>query len=132
MSAVSLPAFAEEAAAQADAPATEAASDASTGGGIVVTATRRSERAINVPIAVSSLSGEKLDVLNSSGQDIRFLASRVPSLQIRSSFGALSALLHPWPWQHRLQRRRGPAGFGRLRQRRARKPDAQGLPGLRP
>lgn len=87
MSAVSVPAFAEEAAAQADAPATEAASDASTGGGIVVTATRRSERAINVPIAVSSLSGEKLDVLNSSGQDIRFLASRVPSLQIESSFG---------------------------------------------
>lgn len=54
---------------------------------IVVTALRREERALDVPVAVSTLSGEKLDVLNSSGQDIRFLAARVPSLQIESSFG---------------------------------------------
>ena len=37
--------------------------------------------------AVSSISGEKLDTLNSSGLDIRFLSSRTPSLQIESSFG---------------------------------------------
>ena len=56
-------------------------------GDIIVTATRREERARDVPIAVSSISGEKLDTLNSSGLDIRFLSSRTPSLQIESSFG---------------------------------------------
>jgi len=54
---------------------------------IVVTATRRSEKARDVPVAVTSISGDKLDVLNSSGLDIRFLSSRTPSLQIESSFG---------------------------------------------
>jgi iron complex outermembrane receptor protein len=38
-------------------------------------------------IVVTSISGDKLDVLNSSGLDIRFLSSRTPSLQIESSFG---------------------------------------------
>ncbi|GIL41819.1 TonB-dependent receptor [Roseiterribacter gracilis] len=54
---------------------------------VVVTASRRAERAIDVPVAVSSLSGEKLDVLNSSGQDIRFLSARTPSFLAESSFG---------------------------------------------
>ena len=56
-------------------------------GDIVVTATRRAEVAKDVPIAVTAISGEKLNVLNSSGLDIRFLSSRTPSLQIESSFG---------------------------------------------
>ena len=56
-------------------------------GGIVVTATRREERSIDVPVSVSALGGQKLDVLNSSGLDIRFLAAKVPSLQIESSYG---------------------------------------------
>jgi iron complex outermembrane receptor protein len=60
---------------------------ASQPGEIVVTATRRAESAKNVPIAVTAIGGEKLDVLNSSGLDIRFLSSRTPSLQIESSFG---------------------------------------------
>ncbi len=54
---------------------------------IVVTATRREEAGKDVPIAVSTLGGEKLDAINSSGLDIRFLSSRVPSLQVESSFG---------------------------------------------
>jgi iron complex outermembrane receptor protein len=54
---------------------------------VVVTAERRAENIKNVPISISTLSGEKLDVLNSGGQDIRFLAARVPSLNIESSFG---------------------------------------------
>jgi iron complex outermembrane receptor protein len=70
----------------AQAPA-DAAVDASPSTDILVTATRRAERAVDVPVAVSSLAGEKLDALNSSGLDIRFLSSRVPSLQIESSFG---------------------------------------------
>ena len=54
---------------------------------IVVTASRREEAAKDVPVAVSVIAGEKLDVINSSGLDIRFLAARVPSLQVESSFG---------------------------------------------
>jgi iron complex outermembrane recepter protein len=54
---------------------------------IVVTASRRAEAARDVPVAVSVLSGEKLNVLNSSGLDVRFLSGRVPSLLVESSFG---------------------------------------------
>jgi iron complex outermembrane receptor protein len=54
---------------------------------IIVTASRRAESSKDVPIAVSVISAEKLDVLNSSGLDIRFLSGRTPSLLIESSFG---------------------------------------------
>ncbi|MDN3918954.1 TonB-dependent receptor [Roseateles violae] len=54
---------------------------------VTITAERRVENIKDVPNAVSSLSGEKLEVLNSSGQDVRFLSGRVPSLNIESSFG---------------------------------------------
>jgi iron complex outermembrane receptor protein len=54
---------------------------------VTVTAERREEKIQDVPISISTLGGEKLDVLNSSGQDVRFLAARVPSLNIESSFG---------------------------------------------
>ncbi len=69
---------------QAEASAPGATSD---DGDILVTATRREESSRNVPISVTAIAGEKLDVLNSSGLDIRFLSSRTPSLQIESSFG---------------------------------------------
>src|SRR5258706_3468647 len=52
-----------------------------------VTAERRSENIKDVPNSVSAVRGEYLDVLNSSGQDVRLLAARVPSLNIESSFG---------------------------------------------
>ncbi len=54
---------------------------------VTVTAERRSENIRDVPSAVSTLSGEKLDVLASGGDDIRLLSGRVPSLNIESSFG---------------------------------------------
>jgi len=54
---------------------------------ITVTALRREQLAKDVPVAVSVISGEKLAAINSSGLDIRFLAARVPSLQVESSFG---------------------------------------------
>ncbi len=54
---------------------------------VTVTAERREENIKDVPSAVFSLSGEKLDVINSSGQDVRMLSGRVPSLNIESSFG---------------------------------------------
>lgn len=71
---------------QAAAPEPQADSQAA-GSDIVVTATRRAENAKDVPIAVTAISGEKLDAINSSGLDIRFLAARTPSLQVESSFG---------------------------------------------
>jgi iron complex outermembrane receptor protein len=54
---------------------------------IVVTAEHKPEYEKDVPLAVTSLSGQTLDALSSSGDDIRFLAARVPSLNIESSFG---------------------------------------------
>lgn len=54
---------------------------------VVITAERRVERIQDVPNAVSQISGDKLDVLASGGQDVRFLSGRVPSLNIESSFG---------------------------------------------
>jgi iron complex outermembrane receptor protein len=71
---------------QAAAPAA-AASSAGTLGTVTVTAERRTENVKDVPSSVSVLAGEKLDVINSSGEDVRALSGRVPSLNIESSFG---------------------------------------------
>ena len=83
--AAATPAGATPAAQATDAAQT--AADANTLPDITVTATRRNESSKDVPIAVTAISGEKLDALNSSGLDIRFLSSRTPSLQVESSFG---------------------------------------------
>jgi len=69
-------------AAWAQAPASNVTLD-----DIIVTAQRREESIQDVPVAVSTLSAEKLDVLGSGGDDIRFLSARLPSLNIESSFG---------------------------------------------
>ncbi|MFZ6815541.1 TonB-dependent receptor [Undibacterium sp. Rencai35W] len=54
---------------------------------VIVTANRRSENIKEVPMSISAIKGEALDTYNTSGQDIRALASRVPSLNIESDFG---------------------------------------------
>ena len=54
---------------------------------VTVTAQRRSENIKDVPVSVSTIKGEKLDVLLSGGDDIRVLAAKVPSLNIESSNG---------------------------------------------
>ncbi len=54
---------------------------------VMVTAQRRSENLQDVPVSVTAVGGEKLDVLGSGGDDIRFLSGRMPSLLIESSFG---------------------------------------------
>jgi iron complex outermembrane receptor protein len=54
---------------------------------ILVTAQRRAENVQDVPVSVTTLGGEKLTILGSGGEDIRFLSARVPSLLIESSFG---------------------------------------------
>jgi len=75
--ALSAPAFAQDA-----KPAEPAKLES-----ITVTAERRAENIKDVPSSISTIKGEMLDVLNSSGQDVRLLAGRVPSLNIESSFG---------------------------------------------
>ena len=54
---------------------------------VKVTAERRVEDIQDVPVSITAISGEKLDVLRSGGEDVKFLAGRLPSLQIESSFG---------------------------------------------
>jgi iron complex outermembrane recepter protein len=54
---------------------------------ITVTAERRVENVQQVPNSVSVVNSELLEVLNTSGQDVRMLSGRVPSLNIESSFG---------------------------------------------
>jgi iron complex outermembrane receptor protein len=54
---------------------------------VTVTAQRRAENIREVPISVTQLRDEKLDVLMSGGGDIRALAAKVPSLNIESSDG---------------------------------------------
>jgi iron complex outermembrane receptor protein len=76
MAGVSLPAMAQ------DAPADEDALSE-----IVVTAQRREENLQDVPLSVTAVGGEKLDVIQSGGIDVRGLSGRVPSLLIESSFG---------------------------------------------
>ena len=66
---------------------TEPAPAAGTLQSVTVTAERRAENIKDVPSSISTLAGEKLDVLNTGGQDIRMLSGRVPSLNIESSFG---------------------------------------------
>ncbi len=54
---------------------------------ITVTAERRTENIREVPSSVSALNSDVLEVLATSGQDVRALSARVPSLNIESSFG---------------------------------------------
>ena len=73
-----------QAAAPADAASAAEAGKLQT---VTVTAERITEDVRTVPISVSTIGGEALDVLNSSGEDVRALSGRVPSLNIESSFG---------------------------------------------
>ncbi|MGM9490678.1 TonB-dependent receptor [Ideonella sp. YS5] len=75
-------------AAHAQAPAgTETGAEPGKLQTITVTAERRSENILDVPSSISTISPEMLDVLATSGQDIRVLSGRVPSLNIESSYG---------------------------------------------
>lgn len=57
---------------------------------IVVTAQRREENIQEVPISVTAVSGEALAPLFEGGEDIRALATRIPSLYAESSNGRLA------------------------------------------
>ena len=57
---------------------------------ITVTAQRRLQNVQEVPLSVSPLSGEQLEGLFEGGDDIRALATRIPSLYAESSNGRLA------------------------------------------
>jgi iron complex outermembrane receptor protein len=73
------------AAAQAQAPAAKAPPTELEA--VVVTAQRTQENAKDVPVSASLMKSEQLDTILTSGQDIRVLAAKVPSLNIESSNG---------------------------------------------
>ncbi|AKC86105.1 TonB-dependent receptor [Pseudoxanthomonas suwonensis] len=74
--------------ALASLPALAAAQDqATTLDAVQVTAQRKVENIQDVPVSITSIDAEKLHVLGSGGNDIRFLSARVPSLNIESSYG---------------------------------------------
>ncbi len=54
---------------------------------VVVTARKREQLSFEVPLSVSTISGDKSNAIRSSGMDLRFLSNRTPSLQMESSFG---------------------------------------------
>ncbi|OYU44623.1 MAG: TonB-dependent receptor, partial [Burkholderiales bacterium PBB4] len=54
---------------------------------VIVTGSRRSENIKDVPLSISTLNPEALETVSASGQDIRALSGRVPSLNIESDFG---------------------------------------------
>ncbi|GAC1694058.1 MAG: TonB-dependent receptor [Steroidobacteraceae bacterium] len=70
----------------ADTPSA-AAADSGALAEVVVTATRREERAQDVPVSASTLGGAPLEALTTTGEDLRVLSGRVPSLNVESSFG---------------------------------------------
>jgi iron complex outermembrane recepter protein len=80
-------ALAQLGASAQQAPAVEPPPEAGKLPTVTVTAERRSENIRDVPNSISTLSGEFLDTLNTSGQDLRMISGRVPSLNIESSFG---------------------------------------------
>jgi outer membrane receptor protein involved in Fe transport len=69
--------------AAADGSVDQADTESVNAGDIVITATRRSERLSNVPIAVTAIGGEQLQ--NSGATDIRQLTQLAPSLLVSST-----------------------------------------------
>lgn len=79
--------LAAPAAAQSEAPVQDEAEEQSGVGTIIVTAQRREQDIQDVPVSVTALNQDTLAAIGSSGQDVRVLSARVPSLVVESSFG---------------------------------------------
>ena len=70
--------------------AQEIATGASDGGDIVVTARRREESLLNVPIAISAISGQQLE--RTGAIDITDISNRAPNVTLETSRGTNSTL----------------------------------------
>jgi iron complex outermembrane receptor protein len=77
----------EEPEAEQPAAEEEAYALPTTVGEITVTARKVEEDIQDVPVSISTLAGEDLQVLTTGGVDVRMLSGRVPSLVMESSFG---------------------------------------------
>lgn len=73
--------------AQATLAAPEAKKDVNQLEAVIVTGSRRAENLKEVPLSISAIKSEELDTYNASGQDIRALSGKVPSLNIESDYG---------------------------------------------
>ncbi len=84
MIAIGMPAAAQE---EEDTPGDDVNELAVMVGEITVTAQRREENIQEVPLAMTAIQGEDLEVLSAGAPDVRVLSGRVPSLVMESSFG---------------------------------------------
>jgi iron complex outermembrane recepter protein len=82
----SLPAMAQVATGEGAAPAAAPADEVAPEGEIIVTAQRRSQAILNVPLAISALGGETL--ANKGISNSANLATAVPNLQVSSPYGS--------------------------------------------
>lgn len=80
-------AFPLQAAVAQTTAAPEAKKDLNQLEAVIVTGSRRAENLKEVPLSISAIKSEELDTYNASGQDIRALSGKVPSLNIESDFG---------------------------------------------
>ena len=56
---------------------------------IIVTATKTEQDLQDVPVSLSAIDGDRLDLIKGGGDDPLFLSGRVPSLNIETSFGRI-------------------------------------------
>ena len=57
---------------------------------VIVTATKREQSMLDVPISIATMSGERFTSLFEGGADVRGLSTRVPGLYIESSNGRVA------------------------------------------
>jgi iron complex outermembrane receptor protein len=90
LAATALTAFASPAFAQDAAPANDTASNSADDGTIIVTARRREESLLNVPLSITALTGEQLAMKGAA--DITALADEIPNVTLEPSRGTNSTL----------------------------------------
>ncbi|MCG6947471.1 MAG: TonB-dependent receptor [Acidobacteria bacterium] len=88
LTAVGGPGYAQQAAEEEQPAVAEEATELPVVVGEITVTSRKVEEDIqDVPISITTLQGEDLDVITTGGLDIRALSGRVPSLIMESSFG---------------------------------------------
>ena len=90
LAATALTAFAAPAVAQNTPPANDSVSNSAEDGTIIVTARRREESLLNVPLSITALTGEQLAMKGAA--DITALADEIPNVTLEPSRGTNSTL----------------------------------------